>query len=337
MRRLMAIGVAVCVLAVMVGAAAALGSRGRTTNASIPFPPDTQQTTTATCPTGTHATGGGFQVSPGATPGSFPNTFTTNSNFKDRRSWTVVSGATSASASGTLTASVRCERKRDGRIGILLPGSHTVTPDTTAPYAATGQGLNFICPPGTHPIGGGYSVDRPYDPNAASNRWFATQNRRTGGTWTISGYLMGGPAASTPPAEFTGKVPCERNGVRPLVERKVVVPYLENQRTTASAKCRRGTHVVSGGFAFSPIGEGSVPVPFVDQDVPTTNRTWAVSAYDSGTFATPAGSTMTVSAYCRKNRPRWQGARRGAAASVAPLVPGRVEATPPTHVSVLGG
>lgn len=313
-------------LAALALAIPALGSRGASSTSSTAFPPDTQRTTATTCPARTHATGGGFQVVPGGTPGSIPQSFTTNSTFSGRRGWTVTSGSTSQNPPAMLTARVRCERKRDGTVPILLPGSATITPDTTddpnvpgVQYDAVGRNLIFHCPPGTHPIGGGYSVDRPFDPNAASNKFFATQNRRTGkSTWTISGYLLGGPSASNPPAVFTGKVPCERNGNRRLVERSRVVAYGEDVRSTASVACGKGRHLVSGGFAFTPAGAGAVPVPFVDQAISIGGRTWQVSAYDSGFFAAPPGSAMSVYAYCRRNRPKRRRARRSVVGSTAP-------------------
>jgi hypothetical protein len=307
-------------LAVLLAATGALASRGVTKNTNVPFPPDTQRSATASCPAKTHISGGGFQVSPGATPGGTVNSFTTNSNFSGRRAWNVVSGATVANPSGTLTATARCERKRDGKVALIMTGTTTITPDTSgpAPYEARGVNQVFTCPPQTHPIAGGYSVDKPYDPNvSATNKFFATQNSRTGTTWTVGGFLLGGPAASNPPAEFTARVACELNGTRPVRQRSATVPYIDNARATATATCRKGTHIVSGGFAFSP-REGFIPVPFVDRNVPATNRAWTVSAYDSGPFGAPAGSTMTSYVYCRKNRPKPR--RRRAGGSVAAAV-----------------
>jgi hypothetical protein len=335
-RRLTAIVLA-CVAALATATAVAVASRGVTKNANVSFPPDTKQTATTTCPPKTHISGGGFQVSPGATPGGTVESFTTNSNFSGGKSWTVTSGATAASPSATLTATARCERKRDGRIAVVLPATRTITPDTTPPYQAVGINLQFICPPQTHPIGGGYSVDKPFDPNnvGGTNKFFATQNRRTGSTWTIGGYLLGGPSASTPPAEFTAKVACESNGTRPVRERSSLVPYTDNARATATATCRTGTHLVSGGFSFSPTS-GFIPVPFIDRNVPATGRAWTVSAYDSAGFGAPPGSTMTSHAYCRKNKPKPRRRRaRSGAASAAQVGEGSVRVVPLPPATVL--
>jgi hypothetical protein len=336
--RSLAIAAAGCLIAIGAIAIPALASKGVTKTGSTAFPADSKASASAACPARTHATGGGFAATPAATPGAGVESFTTNNNFSGRKTWTVTSGQVSGGHATTLTVKVRCERKSDGKIAILLTGGTTITPDTDPQggYDATGQNLVFHCPPGTHPIAGGYQVAKPFDPNNAgtTNKFFATQTRRTGTTWTISGYLFGGPAASTPPAEFTGTVPCERNGSRRIVERSKTVPYLDNARATASAKCPKGRHLVSGGFAFTPIGEGFVPVPFVDQSLPATPRIWTVSAYDSAVFAPPVGSSLTTYAYCRRNFKKKRRARQGTAASSGAVGPGWVEVTPAPRLRV---
>jgi hypothetical protein len=329
--------VALGCVAALAAAAVAVASKGVSKNANAVFPPDTQRSATASCPAGTHISGGGFQVSPGATPGGNVNSFTTNSSFSGRRAWKVVSGATNDNPSGTLTSTARCERRRDGKVAVIMSGSGTINPDTVGPpYEARGLNLVFTCPPQTHPIAGGYEVDKPYDPNvAATNKFFATQNRRTGATWTVGGFLLGGAAASNPPAEFTARVACELNGTRPVRERSATVAYTEDARATATATCRRGTHLVSGGFAFSP-REGSIPVPFIDRNVPATGRAWTVSAYDSGPIGTPPDSSMTSYAYCRKNRPKPRRRRaRRSVASAASAGAGSVQVVPVAAATVL--
>jgi len=331
-RRRIAVG-ALCLAAALAVAVPALASRGATKTGSNPFPPDSKKSASANCPPRTHATGGGFAVTPAATPGGAVESFTTNNNFAGRAAWTVTSGQVASGHGNTLTAAIRCERKRDGKIAILLSGTAHLVPDTTPPFDAVGQNLVFHCPPGTHPIAGGYQVAKPFDPNntATTNKFFATQTRRTGTTWTVSGYLLGGGGA--PPADFTGTVPCEKNGNRPLVEKSKVVPFNEDSRATASATCKKGTHLVSGGFAFTPNSNGPVPVPFVDQSVPTTRRIWTTSAYDSIAFSTPVGSTLTTYAYCRRNLPKPTRAHRtGASSSVAGQ--GWVEVTPAPPLNV---
>jgi len=317
-------------------ASAALASRGRTVSASTAFPADTQRTAVVTCPRGTHATGGGFSATPLAAPGGLLESFTTNSNFAGRSKWSVTSRQFSGGDATVLTAKARCERRSDGRIAALLTGSATITPDTSGPpYDLIGQNLIFHCPPGTHEIAGGHAVDRPFDPNEVSNQFVATQSRRTHGTWTISGYLFGGPAATSPPAELTGTVPCERNGARKIRERSRAVPFGDDIRSTASARCPRRHHLVSGGFAFTPIVEGQAPpVPFVDRSVPASRRKWVVSAYDLSLFQPPPSAALTTYAYCRRNFPRRRRARPAAIAADQPAGQGWVEVRPAPTLSL---
>ena len=95
-RRLTAIALS-CVVVLAAATAVAVASKGVTKNTNISFPPDTKQTANTSCPAKTHISGGGFQVSPGGTPGGNVESFTTNSNFIGGKSWSVTSGATAAS------------------------------------------------------------------------------------------------------------------------------------------------------------------------------------------------------------------------------------------------
>jgi hypothetical protein len=281
---------------------------------------------------GTHSTAGGFVVSPLGTPGGGFQSVTQLSTPSGRRGWRVVSGAEQTNPVANLTASVRCERKIDGRIIVRLTGSDTIAPGFAVNF-------NFRCPPGTHPLGGGWSVDAPFDGDlGTSSNLIVIQNRRTSPTtWLITAEVRSG---APNPSTFRPTVPCERNSRRRITERGRVVPLADNTRASASATCARGRHVVSGGFVLTPLpGTTPAPVPFapMDYNAPTGGRTWRADVYDT-VYAAPAGSALTTYAYCRRNRlRRKRRPRRSAAATSAPIGSGTVEISPPVPVLTLAG
>jgi hypothetical protein len=197
--------------------------------------------------------------------------------------------------------------------------------------------VTSICPEGTHPIGGGWSINNPYDPaNPSTSSYLTvTENRRVGPrTWAIAGQIPN--VMSLQPSTLITETTCEYNGPRKIGTRSKLVPYLDNVRTTATARCPKLKHVVSGGFLFSPQAGpppgNPVPFPYLDRHGPVGTRGWRVDSYDLQAFPPPAGSAMTVYAYCRKNRPRRRHRHilRDSASAEDPLGPPRitVETTP---------
>ena len=302
-----------------------------TKTASTPLPPESQRSVTASCPIGTHSTAGGFIVSPSGAPGMGFQSVTQVSAPSGKRDWRVVSGAEQNNPPANVTAAARCERKIDGRIVVRLAGSDTIAQGTAVNF-------DFRCPPGTHPIGGGWTVSNPFNGDLATSNLIVIQNRRTSPTtWLITAEVRSG---ATNPSTFTPTVPCERNSRRKITERGKIVPLANNTRASASAICAKGRHVVSGGFVLTPLpGTSPTPVPFapIDYNAPTGARTWRVDVYDT-VFNAPAGSALTTYAYCRRNRLRKRRrARRSAEASAAPIGRGRVEISPPVPVFSLSG
>jgi hypothetical protein len=322
--------IALCLAAALCAAAPAMASRGVTRTAGTALPANSQRSVTAVCPAGTHSTAGGFFVSPAGAPGQGPQSWTQVSMPSGTGGWKVTGGSSGVNPPATLTSSVRCEKRRDGRIAVRLQGSSTITPGTA-------QNYDFHCPSGTHPIGAGWSVNNPYNGNiATSSNLVVIQSRRTGPShWLVTAEVRSGAAVSS---TFVPKVPCEFNSRRKLVEKSKIVPYLDQQRVTATATCAKRTHVVSGGFVISPLpSTDPTPVPFgiMDYNAAPTGRTWRIDLYDT-TFAAPTGSSLSTYAYCRRNRLRRPQVRRISASSGA-LGPGRVEISPAQAVFSLAG
>lgn len=315
--------IVLCLGAALLAAAPAGASRGVTKLGAVAFPPSTKRLAAASCPAGTHLTTGGFLISPGATAGSGFKTLT-QVNKLAGNGWTVQSGSTASNPAATLTAYARCERSRDGRIAIRSPFPVPVNPGQQTRVTS-------VCPEGTHPIGGGWSIDNPYDPADPSGSSYltVTENRQVGPrTWAIAGQIPN--VMSLQPSTLTTETTCEYNGPRKISVRSKLVPYLDNVRTTATARCPKLKHVVSGGFLFNPQAGPApgnpVPFPYLDRHGPVGTRGWRVDAYDLQVFPPPAGSAMTVYAYCRKNRLRRRHrlALRGSAPVAAPVGPPRI-------------
>jgi hypothetical protein len=319
-----------CVVASLAAAPGANASRGVTRTGAVSFPPSTKRLASASCPAGAHLTTGGFLVSPGATAGSGFKTLTQVNKIAGTSGWTVQSASFATNPAATLIAYARCERKRDGRIAIRSPFPIPVNPGEQ-------RRVTSRCPDGTHPIGGGWSINNPYDPAnlSASSYLTVTENRQVGPrSWAIAGQIPN--VMSLQPSTLTTETTCEYNGRRKITVRSKLVPYLNNVRTTATATCPKRKHVVSGGFLFNPQAGpppgNPVPFPYLDRHSPVGSRSWRVDAYDLSAFPPPAGSAMTVYAYCRKNRLRRKRrhARRRSASAAIPVGPPRVtvETTP---------
>jgi hypothetical protein len=298
-RNRLTVAAAACSVALIaIGAAPALASRGATKTATTPLAPGSQGSATATCPRRTHSTEGGFIVTPPGLPGGGPASWTQVSNAVGIRSWKVTSGASVSNPSATLTSSVRCERKADGKILSRLISK----PTTVAPGHA--QTLNFHCPFGSRPIAGAWTVDNPYNGSVdGTSNLIVIQNRRLDRTtWVITSEVRSSSVVSS---TFTASALCELSGPRRLVQKAQVTPYVDDARMTGTARCAMGTHVVSGGFAITPLpGANPTPVPFpiMDRNAAAGGRRWRVDLYDTFPMP-PAGSALTTYAYCRKNHP----------------------------------
>jgi hypothetical protein len=328
--RLLAAAAAACLLAAL-AATPAPASRGLTRTNSTALAPGSKSTVTATCPVGTHSTAGGFFVSPLGVPGSGPRSWTQISTPSGRRAWRVTGGASLNNPPATLFSSVRCERRRDGRIAVRLQGSSQIDPGTA-------EDFNFQCPLGTRPAGAGWRVGDPFDATVDSDHLIVIQSRRTTSQhWRVTAEVRAG---ASQPSTFTATVACERRTRKRLIERSRIVAYVDNQRASAIARCPRRTHVVAGGFLLSPLPQptpGPVPFGIMDYYAAPTPRKWRVDLYDLAAYSAPTGSALTTYAYCRRNRLRRRGARAGAAVAPERIGPGRVEISEPRPIVTLAG
>lgn len=314
--------VAATALGALLVAPSAWATRGLTKTASVALPPESSRSATATCPVGTHSTAGGFSVTPLGTPGTGFQSVTQVSARRGARPWKVTTGAEGTNPPATMTAHVRCERRRDGRIVVPLTANETVNPG----FAQT---FDFTCPPQTRPAGAGWSVDDPFNGDlTTTSNLLVIQNRRLDfNTWRVTGLVRNGSNSS----DFTVTVVCETITRKRLVQRTAIDAFGDNERASATATCRKRTHVVAGGFVINPLPPGTVPFAPMDYNAPVGNRQWRVDLYDTAS-GLPPGSSLITYAYCRRNRLRKPRARAGAAVTANGLGPGRVEAMAPVPV-----
>jgi hypothetical protein len=275
-----------------------------TTSTAVPLPPNSQQSTTASCAPGLHVTGGGFSIAPEFTSNGTATlgddggvkALTQVSYPSARSSWTATTSSfpTPATA-GALTAYARCEHNKLGKVAGVVFGSQTIN-----------QGelftLNLPCPTGTHVLSGGYTVDKPFNNTLNSSHIFVLANYRSAtNIWTVSAFNF--PGASFPPSTLTPYAICEKKGSRAITQAQTpATPLADNGTVQGIASCAKKHHAIGGGFTFDPRTGGAVPIPEIELSAPVGAREWAVHAYDFPfPSVTPPGTAMTTYAYCRSD------------------------------------
>jgi hypothetical protein len=268
-----------------------------TRSASVPLTQSSNATATATCPKGTHISGGGFNVAPNFTPPSTGlRSMNSTSHDASSKSWTSGGSAyATPTASGSFTTFARCERDSRGKLAVRSNSGVSISP-------GVGQNMIFNCPPTTHVLTGGYAAPSlgAFAFSSSSHRIVVLASRRTGpAQWTISAYNNPlAPSAVT----LTGYAVCEHNGKGQSVsEASAFAPVVDNGRTSADATCSKKKHVVGGGFVVSPVTfPGSVTVMGIDEFQPVGKRAWHTGLHELP-IPLPPGSSLQAIAYCKKS------------------------------------
>jgi hypothetical protein len=271
-----------------------------TATASTPISAGSQASATASCPSKTHTTGGGWSLSDpysaNGTDSPANDTGTRITHLQSQpsglRSWASGAAALALPAtSGTFTSIARCESKAFGKTVTGVSGTST----TPVGQEST---VGLHCSSGTHVLSGGFS----YSP--AGNLGLLTgfrplvveSRRRDAQTWEID---LVNPVGAPGDATLSVSVLCELNQKGASVtERSAVAPITENGRTSATATCTGKTHTIGGGFLVSPkVG----PAIGIDQMQPVGAKGWQVGLYEYPGFSLPAGSALGAYSYCKKN------------------------------------
>lgn len=292
---------ATVVLAAFAAAAPAVHAKGKgsvaTASETAPLASSQTQSATARCPGGMHLTGGGFSVAPAYNPAGSVGTKTMVqiSQPVGKKLWSAAAGAVQVPISaGSFTSYARCEKNSLGKISVRANSATSIPPRQA-------QTSNFRCPSSSHVITGGYSTDHPFAaPDLASSQLTIVQSQRTSKReWAVTGYNASASLATT----MTAYAYCELNrGAEKIATRSATVPLADDARVTAQGSCSKKQHVVSGGFSINPLPSQSSVIPSagVDESLPA-GKGWRVGVYENPGFILPAGSTLTVQAYCKKS------------------------------------
>ena len=281
-------------------AAAAKKKKGKpafkSASSQVGFLSGTSATTNATCPGKTHATGGGYAVSPIFANPAGLRSINVTSNLVDDKTWGAAGSAfTTPGAAGTFTTHVRCESNALGRIAIRASSSLVLNPGSV-------QNMTISCPRNTHVISGGFTGTGPVDLTspATGTRILIFQSRRTGvGQWTVTG--ANNPNANAA-ALLTGYATCERDAKGTSIsEVSASTPLFNDLRAGVTARCTGKKHAVSGGFVITPNGVGPAVFSAIDENLPIGKKGWRVGLYEFPEFSLPAGSSLAGYAYCKKD------------------------------------
>jgi len=284
-------------------AAPAWAGHGSTTTSATPLPHGTSASLTATCPHGSHATGGGFATASGYDPqtGEGAQTFNQVSGPAGRHAWRATSASLPGSSDTTLSATVRCARDRLGDVvvstehGELQPGQATT--------------LRARCGPTRRLVGGGYVVTPVYTPGPPSSgpRLMVLESHRSGKRdWLVTGVNLKLSSTDVYAGTLEVRALCA-TGSGPVKAVSTAVPLSYDTRASAQAQCPPGFHTLSGGFALGPIsaddsGHLLFLAGFVDASTPVGSSAWRVSALGRpwGNPANGSG-TLTSLAYCERS------------------------------------
>ena len=310
-RRLTLFGIAALAALLAVGSASPAVAKKKkkkaqpaiTTSAAGPLSSASTGSASASCTGNTHITGGGYAVAPHLSFGPPPsglNAVSSTSIPAGATGWSAKADAFVVTpASGSLTTFARCESNSLSRIGVVVTGSATVPPGILA-------NLVIQCPSGTHVVGAGYDGTGlgAYALNNQNFRIIVLQSRRTAlNEWTISAFEnsvgMNPPSGTVNVAGI-----CEKDAKgRSIGEVSTFSAFGNASRATGDPTCPAKQHVVSGGYALSPIPSnmGSPPIVGIDEFEPSGKSTWHLGLHTVPTQPQPPGSSVATYAYCAKD------------------------------------
>jgi hypothetical protein len=174
--------------------------------------------------------------------------------------------------------------------GVALGGKGLKTKAQTTTVAPTTVGsATAKCKRGTKAVSGGFAS--PYSPGSDEFGSLIPQESHRQGArrWVAAAYDLG-----LNPGELTAFANCRDEKLK---ARSASIAIEPGEGGTASAKCPKGTRVLSGGFGG---GEGPPDTPrfWITTSRKLGPRTWTVSAYNTG----GAEGDLVALAYCREGR-----------------------------------
>jgi hypothetical protein len=262
-------------------AANASGEALKKRSATVTVPTSEDAVATAKCKQGEKAISGGFE----APEFDFSEEVVPYASRKQgARGWRVAAANWSNEFSHPLTAYVYC---REGK-KLTTAQAETEIPFSESPGSATASAK---CDRGEKVVSGGYEIP-DYELVAGDFRveGYAYSSRKTGGReWSAAGIEYSQEAIT-----IRAYVYCrEKGGVK---TKSASATF--GDLGTATAKCKKGHRVLSGGFHNAeegPTASNVEVIPFASMKL--GGRRWTGSAFNEGL---PEDGTHTVYAYCEK-------------------------------------
>jgi hypothetical protein len=219
--------------------------------------------------------------------------------------------------SGLLATPAVAKKKKQRPPATTVSAAVPLAPSSPASTTAN-------CPGKTHVTGGGWSIASPYSANGTDAPADDTGTRIThlqSQPSALSSWTSGVAALAIPPSgtTFTTYARCESNTYgRTLfgVSGTSTVPI--GQETTSILHCPNGTHVLTGGFSFTPPGDLSGDLASKRAMVVESRRiapdSWEIDLVNP--TGAPAEATISLNVLCELNK---KGSTVTEASSVVPI------------------
>jgi hypothetical protein len=282
---IISLGVVMAIAAVMAASATALKTKSASSTVAASA---AGALTTAKCKKGSEAVSGGFDDP------SFDPTFLTGgsifhaeSHRAGKRKWTALP-ANSGQGSGEFVVYAYCDKSDPG----LKKKSATVTVPQEDVASVTVR-----CKRGSEVLSGG-SASPGFDYDDGPSVYPFESRREGKRKWTVSAYNF----SSTVVGDLTAFAYCDKSepGLKAKSSETAIGTDLVE---STSAKCKKGTEAVSGGFdnpdfdpTYDTTGDGPGIYPYESRR--EGKRTWSGSAYNDG----ESTGTFAVFAYCAEKQ-----------------------------------
>jgi hypothetical protein len=245
--------------------------------------------TTATCKRGSTAVAGGFEGT-GYEQGVTPQLLPVDSARAGKRQWTSAGAffLSAGTTSGEFTSYAYCD---DSKPRLKTKSATTTLADSGSPDAI--GSATAKCKRGSVAVSGGFDSS-DFLNNFSGPAIFPLSSRREGKRkWTVSAFNDGQEAG-----ELVAYAYCDKSEPRLKTKTESATVELFPDASFATAKCRKKSRVVSGGFDspdYDPSGTEEETFPFASRR--SGKRGWSVGGFNVSTSRT---LDIVAYAYCEK-------------------------------------
>jgi hypothetical protein len=280
------LAVAMALIAMAAGAVGALKEKSASTTITSAEEFDS---TTAKCKRGSTAVSGGFEGT-GFDQGVTPQLLPIDSARAGKRQWTSAGAFYSAAGttSGEFTSYAYCD---DSKPRLKTRSATTTLQDFGSPDAI--GSATAKCKRGSVAVSGGFDSS-DFLNNFSGPAILPLSSRREGKRkWTVSAFNDGGEAG-----ELVAYAYCDKSEPRLKTKTESATVDLYPDTSSATARCKKGSKVVSGGFDspdYDPSGTEEETFPFASRR--SGKRGWTVGGFN---VSTSRSLDIVAYAYCEK-------------------------------------